>query len=352
MKKIVIALAVALTGFSIVVQAATRDRTFYSGTKIGWSGYHDALMDHNYIFVGNAPIQKNKLGSGAFLGYQINKYLGFEVGYDWLGLIQYKSDIKNGSFKAQGMQMTAKLNYPVLEDFDVYTRLGGMLWHAESIGHLGNDGKKIIDDDVGISPLAAVGLEYSVTKNLVTRLEYQGINNIGDSSTIGARPDNLMINLGVAYRFQDSTPIVREMPTIPTEPEKFTLNADVLFNFDDSELKPEALKQLDDLYSQLSSINPKNGNVIVLGYTDRIGTETYNEALSERRARSVMAYLIGKGIPSDKILAKGMGESNQETGSNCGNDMKIAEKIKCFALDRRVVIEIKGEKEAVIQQQQ
>lgn len=348
MKKTAIALAVALAGFATVAQAAPNDGTFYGGAKVGWSGYHDTLMNHAYKGVGDGPTRKDQLGAGAFLGYQVNQYLGFEMGYDWLGRMAYKGDNKNGAFKAQGIQLTAKLSYPVLEDLDVYTRLGGMLWRADSKGNLGDPSKKISDDDVGVSPLAAIGLEYAITQNWATRLEYQGINNIGDEATVGARPDNLMLSLGVAYRFQDA-PIVPVIPPTPAEPERFTLNADVLFDFNKSELKPEGLRQLDDLYSQLSSINPKNGSVLVLGYTDRIGKEAYNEALSERRARSVMDYLITKGIPADKISAKGMGEANPVTGSTCGDDMKRAAKIDCLAPDRRVVIEVKGEKEAVVQ---
>lgn len=348
MKKTAIALAVALAGFATVAQAAPSDGTFYGGAKVGWSGYHDTLMNHAYKGVGDGPTRKDQLGAGAFLGYQVNQYLGFEMGYDWLGRMAYKGDNKNGAFKAQGIQLTAKLSYPVLEDLDVYTRLGGMLWRADSKGNLGDPSKKISDNDVGVSPVAAVGLEYAITQNWATRLEYQGINNIGDEATVGTRPDNLMLSLGVAYRFQDA-PIVPVIPPTPAELERFTLNADVLFNFSKAELKPEGRQQLDDLYDQLSKINPKDGRVLVLGYTDHMGSKTYdNQALSERRARSVMDYLISKGIPADKISAKGMGATNSVTGSAC-DGMKRAEKIACLAPDRRVVIEVKGEKEAVVQ---
>lgn len=49
---------------------------------------------------------------------------------------------------------------------------------------------------------------------------------------------------------------------------------------------------------------------MVLGFTDRIGSDAYNRGLSEKRAQSVVDYLISKGIPSDKISARGMGESS------------------------------------------
>ncbi len=44
----------------------------------------------------------------------------------------YKGSYNNGAFKAQGIQLTTKLSYPVMDDLDVYTRLGGMVWRADS----------------------------------------------------------------------------------------------------------------------------------------------------------------------------------------------------------------------------
>ncbi|MFM2505197.1 porin OmpA, partial [Escherichia coli] len=65
-------------------------------------------------------------------GYQVNPYVGFEMGYDWLGRMPYKGDNINGAYKAQGVQLTAKLGYPITDDLDVYTRLGGMVWRADT----------------------------------------------------------------------------------------------------------------------------------------------------------------------------------------------------------------------------
>lgn len=76
-----------------------------------------------------------------------------------------------------------------------------------------------------------------------------------------------------------------------------------------------------------------------------------NQALSERRAQSVVDYLISKGIPADKISARGMGESNPVTGNTCDNVKQRAALIDCLAPDRRVEIEVKGIKDVVTQPQ-
>ncbi|WP_459584157.1 OmpA family protein, partial [Enterobacter hormaechei] len=86
---------------------------------------------------------------------------------------------------------------------------------------------------------------------------------------------------------------------------------------------------------QLSNLDPKDGSVVVLGFTDRIGSDAYNQGLSEKRAQSVVDYLISKGIPSDKISARGMGESNPVTGNTCVNVKARAALMVCLAQSYR-----------------
>ncbi|WP_213991917.1 porin OmpA [Sodalis sp. dw_96] len=359
MKKTAIALAVALAGFATVAQAAPQDNTWYTGGKLGWSQYHDTGFYGNGYnsSIGNGPTHNSQLGAGAFLGYQANPYLGFELGYDWLGRMPYKGSVNNGAFKAQGVSLAAKLSYPLTDDLDIYTRLGGMVWRADAKANYNNGSNgRLSDNDTGVSPMAAIGFEYAITQDWATRLDYQWVNNIGDASTVGARPDNGMLSVGVSYRFGQGTPAPVVTPAAPApapvvQTKHFTLRSDVLFNFNKSTLKPEGQQALDQLYSQLSSLDPKDGSVVVLGYTDRIGSEQYNLKLSQARAQSVVTYLISKGIPSDKISARGMGKSNPVTGNTCDNVKGRAALITCLAPDRRVEIEVKGYKEVVTQPQ-
>ena len=343
MKKTAIAIAVALAGFATVAQAAPKDNTWYTGAKLGWSQYHDTGFIPN-----NGPTHESQLGAGAFGGYQVNPYLGFEMGYDWLGRMAYKGSVDNGAFKAQGVQLTAKLGYPITDDLDIYTRLGGMVWRADSSNSIAGD-----NHDTGVSPVFAGGVEWAVTRDIATRLEYQWVNNIGDAGTVGTRPDNGMLSLGVSYRFgqEDAAPVVAPAPAPAPEvaTKHFTLKSDVLFNFNKATLKPEGQQALDQLYTQLSNMDPKDGSAVVLGYTDRIGSEAYNQQLSEKRAQSVVDYLVAKGIPAGKISARGMGKSNPVTGNTCDNVKARAALIDCLAPDRRVEIEVKGYKEVVTQ---
>jgi len=104
---------------------------------------------------------------------------------------------------------------------------------------------------------------------------------------------------------------VAEAPPPPPVPvyEHVTLSATALFDFDSAVLHSEgktALHELDE------SIKAKGATVVdidVVGHTDSIGTEEYNQGLSERRAMSVRDYMVSAGIDSNIIDVSGKGES-------------------------------------------
>lgn len=96
-------------------------------------------------------------------------------------------------------------------------------------------------------------------------------------------------------------------PAEPAQPEVITLPGDVLFAFNQSDLSPSAQSQLDALMSKLQ--NADVVSIKVIGHTDSVGSDAYNQALSERRASSVAAYLLSQGLAPDKLTSEGKGES-------------------------------------------
>jgi OOP family OmpA-OmpF porin len=115
--------------------------------------------------------------------------------------------------------------------------------------------------------------------------------------------------------------------------EKVTLAADVLFDFDKSVLKPEGKAKLDDLAGKVTAINLEV--VIAIGHTDSIGSDAYNQKLSVRRAESVKAYLVSKGVEPNRIYTEGKGEK-QPVASNKTKEGRQK--------NRRVEIEVIGTK--------
>jgi len=114
---------------------------------------------------------------------------------------------------------------------------------------------------------------------------------------------------------------------------KVTLLADALFDFDKSTLKPEGIQKLDGLVQKLKDVTVEV--IIVVGFTDSIGTLDYNKKLSLRRAEAVKAYLTKNGIEASRVYTEGKAYA-EPVGDN-----KTA---VGRALNRRSVIEVVGTK--------
>lgn len=93
----------------------------------------------------------------------------------------------------------------------------------------------------------------------------------------------------------------------PAPVQKMTLNADANFDFDKATLKPAGKANLDQFMAGLSGA--RVSAITVVGHTDSVGSDAYNQKLSERRAASVADYLTSKGVPAAAIKASGKGES-------------------------------------------
>jgi OOP family OmpA-OmpF porin len=113
--------------------------------------------------------------------------------------------------------------------------------------------------------------------------------------------------------------------------EKVTFAADVLFDFDKAAIKPEGRSKLDDLANKVRGINLEV--VIAIGHADSIGSDAYNQKLSVRRAEAVKAYMVSKGIETNRVYTEGKGEK-QPVASNRTADGR--------AKNRRTEIEVIG----------
>lgn len=114
------------------------------------------------------------------------------------------------------------------------------------------------------------------------------------------------------------------------------LEADTLFGFDDAMLTSDGKAILDDLAGTLNSGSMQDQRLTVTGYTDRIGPESYNIGLSERRAQAVRDYLVSRGIAADLIQTAGMGAANPVV--DCAGQRGPAA-VECLAPNRRTEIE-------------
>ncbi|MHB1290940.1 MAG: OmpA family protein [Sulfuricella sp.] len=124
---------------------------------------------------------------------------------------------------------------------------------------------------------------------------------------------------------------------------KFEFKAETLFDFDKSVVRPEGKKELDDKVVASMKAHPEVELLLVTGHADRIGTEKYNQKLSERRAAAVKTYLASQGIAADRVKTVGKGESepnpDADTVHKCKGNKKTKKLIECLQPDRRVTVE-------------
>jgi OOP family OmpA-OmpF porin len=130
----------------------------------------------------------------------------------------------------------------------------------------------------------------------------------------------------------------------PTPPKRcdasVTLQKDETFAFDRYVLTAAAKQRLDsDVIGKLATCTSVEA-VVIEGHADRIGSQQYNQKLSERRADSVKAYLVSKGADRDKIETIGMGKTVPAAFCPDSKDRKAL--IACLAPSRRAITSIKG----------
>lgn len=178
----------------------------------------------------------------------------------------------------------------------------------------------------------------------------------GDSFGFDRAHHNI-VTVGMIYAFDKPAPPVRivrdEPPPAPVAPapvvaqrpepvapppparfERYTLSSTELFDFDNATLRGSQPK-LDEISGVLSR-DTSITSVNIIGYTDRLGSDKYNQKLSQRRAEAVKGYLANKGIDSSRLNAVGKGESNPVV--EC-SDKKRTDLIKCLEPNRRVEVE-------------
>ncbi len=102
---------------------------------------------------------------------------------------------------------------------------------------------------------------------------------------------------------------LEEFATVREEVDRtvITLTGEVLFETDKAQLRPEARQRLGQVAEALTA--SPHGTIVVAGHTDAHGSESYNQALSERRAESVKRFLVDEGVAANEIETVGRGET-------------------------------------------
>jgi len=204
---------------------------------------------------------------------------------------------------------------------------------------------------------AGVGFQSTINDRWFFQADLRNVHGfLGGDAFRPAHADNQYLMFSLNYAFgptpqppappapvvaPEPAPEPAPAPVAPPPPppprfEKITMSATELFAFDSAKLAPEQPK-LDDI-AKLLNENPSISGITITGYTDRIGSDKYNQKLSEQRANSVKTYLVGKGVGADRLTAVGKGKADPVVACD-GKKQKRADLIKCLEPNRRVEIE-------------
>jgi OOP family OmpA-OmpF porin len=232
------------------------------------------------------------------------------------------------------------------------------------MGNFGVGAQYLFTDNIGMQ--AAIRQVYSRAK------ADGGLFGSDRHETVG----NTYLNIGVVFRFgvpkqvsdagptqaksppeagpepyQAPTQAKQEQPKPtpmpePTGPDeaafaKMTIQSEVLFAFDKSNLKPEGEATLNEQVVEKMKANSQVELLLITGHTDRIGSDRYNQKLSERRAESVKTYLVSQGIEASRLHTVGKGETMPV--ADCAGP-RSKQLIQCLQPNRRVVLEIEAQR--------
>jgi outer membrane protein OmpA-like peptidoglycan-associated protein len=95
---------------------------------------------------------------------------------------------------------------------------------------------------------------------------------------------------------------------------RVSVSSEASFDFDKAGLKPEFKPTLNQVAAVLR--DDPNLRIQVIGHTDSVGSETYNQQLSERRAKATADYLISQGVSSSQVTTEGRGESDPRASNS------------------------------------
>lgn len=129
---------------------------------------------------------------------------------------------------------------------------------------------------------------------------------------------------------KESQTLRQDLRLEPVEQQEVVVLRNIYFDFDKSDIRPDAAYELSKIHSFL--ISDPEVRIELSAHTDSRGTEAYNMALSQRRAESVIAFLVERGIDPNRLIAKGYGFS--KLANHCAPGVECSEEEHEF--NRRV----------------
>jgi OOP family OmpA-OmpF porin len=371
-------LGIAGLGSVLATSALAQDSKYYYfglGAGQSQSQIEDRQTTDSLLRSSNSPSsftsERQDTGYKVFGGYQFNKNFALEAGYFNMGKFTYGTSMPagtlNGRYEIEGVNLDLVGTMPLSTKWSALARLG--VQHANTRDAFSGPGLSASaspDNSTRVNNVkVGLGLQYEITPAILLRGEAERFrfrDGIASNGDVNYYSMSLVFPFGrKAQQVATVAPAVYVTPPPPPAPvpvaappppppvavvmpRKVQFSADSLFSFDKAVIRPDGRTALDAFGRDLQGA--RYGTISVEGNTDRLGSDAYNQKLSQERADAVKAYLItNAGIESRKITSVGRGESNPVTKpDDCKGTKPTPSLIACLQPDRRVDVEVTGER--------
>ena len=294
-------------------------------------------------------------GYKLFVGRQLNQYFAVEAGYFDLGKFDFKSStsgngVLNGEAGFRGVNLDLLGQLPLSQRLSLLGRVG-MHYTKTNTEFSGNrllGSSNTHASERKLNAKLGLGLEYKFSEALALRGEVEryrlndAVGNRGDADLYSV---SLVYKLGrpasatpayqpapeVAPVVAMPAPVIVAVPAPTPVAEKVSFASEALFDFDQSTLKPQGKAALDQLLGQLTGMDLEV--IVTVGHTDAVGSDAYNQKLSQRRAEAVKAYLVTQGVETNRVYTEGKGETQPVADNTTAAGR---------AKNRRVTVEVVG----------
>jgi OmpA-OmpF porin, OOP family len=337
--KLKIALLGSVAALSLIAvrESSARHEGWYVGLEGGANWVDDTEFRFDFDdtpplnapdFAGDADFDTGWAALGT-VGYAFDSHwrVELELGYrqNDMGAFSFIDGFDNEedpiirTFSGELTEYTAMVN--VIYDVPLSDRLDLNLGLGAGADYSQFEDSGIVDDeDVTFAYQAIAGVTYALTDRLDLAVTYRYLN-AGDpefSSTALRRTDTYQfddvekhtVTVGLRYDlYEDEKPVVSAPPApLPAPVNEAARQFIVFFGFNKANLTPEAMSVIKEAAAAAKSEG--SASIIVVGHTDTVGSNKYNDALALRRSSAVKAGLVGEGISATSIMTSGKGESS------------------------------------------
>jgi outer membrane protein OmpA-like peptidoglycan-associated protein/opacity protein-like surface antigen len=331
MRKLAIGLALAST--ALASPALARDDQWYVGVDGGAMIVEDFDLDVDDVEDAASVDTKEGYDFGGLVGYDFGGFrLEAEVSFREAD-VETATTLDDGSFGVAGDANALSFMVNGLLDFGDDDGIQGFVGGGVGVARVDMEvveAAALLDDsDTGFAWQALAGIRAPLSDAWDVGLKYRFFNAPGidlvssDGDDVSTRfrshsiMGSLIYNFGGAPEPVEVAPppppppyVAPPPPPPPPPPPAPVCNTGpyiVFFDWDKSNLRPDAASVLDNAVAQYT--NCGNARVMLAGHADKSGSATYNVGLSQRRNATVRSYLESKGVTGGAISTEAFGET-------------------------------------------